>query len=139
MRDIAFATRLTESDWDETFRGWRCPVLNVPGSIIEDLYVDGNRVDKSKYEVLQEHLIVRWVPEERPDRVTAAIKFTEQLSLGRENRQMETSSCYPSCIGDNRSSFNFLNGNVSVGPSESADRSCFSRRTSRTSSRSNYS
>ncbi len=45
MPNIVFTTRLTEADWDDTLRGWRCPPLAVPGAVVEALYVEGNRID----------------------------------------------------------------------------------------------
>ena len=84
LADIAFTTRLTELDWDETLRGWRCPPLAVPGAVVEAIYIEGNRIDSSRYEVLQQHAVVRWVPSEQPPRAVAAIKLTEALTLGAE-------------------------------------------------------
>jgi hypothetical protein len=84
MPEIAFANRLTEADWDETLRGWRCPALAVPGAVVDALYVDGNRTDSAKYEVLPEHSIIRWTPTDQPQRVTASIRLTKELTLGSE-------------------------------------------------------
>jgi tetratricopeptide (TPR) repeat protein len=55
VADIVFTTRLTEADWDDALRGWRCPPLAVPGAIVEALFIDGNRIDAAKYEVLLQH------------------------------------------------------------------------------------
>ena len=60
--NIVFTTRLTEADWDDTLRGWRCPPLAVPGAIVEALYVEGNRTNSARYEVLQEQSLIRWTP-----------------------------------------------------------------------------
>jgi hypothetical protein len=84
MPQIAFAARLTEADWDETLRGWRCPALAVPGAVIDALFVDGNRTDSAKYEVLQDHAIIRWTPTDQPQRVTASVRLTKELTLGTE-------------------------------------------------------
>jgi hypothetical protein len=72
--EITFTTRLSDGDWDEEMRGWRCPVLNVPGSVVEDLYVDGTRVDKAKYEILHSYSMIRWSSNKKPERVAATIK-----------------------------------------------------------------
>jgi hypothetical protein len=56
----------------------------VPGAIIEAHYVEGNRVDTAKYEVLKEHAVIRWTPSDQPQRVAASVKLTEQLTLGTE-------------------------------------------------------
>lgn len=78
--NIAFTIRFTEGDWDPALRGWRCPVLNIPGAVIEDVYVNGSRVDKATYEVLKEHGIVRWIPAKQPERPVASIRLTENLT-----------------------------------------------------------
>jgi hypothetical protein len=49
---------LTDSDWDEGLRGWRCPPLAVPGAIVEAVYVEGERVDTNRYEVLAQHGVI---------------------------------------------------------------------------------
>jgi hypothetical protein len=87
MPEIAFANRLTEADWDEKLRGWRCPALAVPGAVVDALFVDGNRTDSAKYEVLPEHTIIRWTPTDQPQRVTASIRLTKELSLGSETER----------------------------------------------------
>lgn len=43
MSEIVFTARLTEDDWDEAMRGWRCQVLLVPGAIVEAIYVEGDK------------------------------------------------------------------------------------------------
>ena len=84
MPNIVFTTRLTEADWDDTLRGWRCPPLAVPGAVVEALYVEGNRVDSAKFEVLKEHAVIRWTPADQPQRVAASVSLTEDLTLGTE-------------------------------------------------------
>jgi hypothetical protein len=84
MSDIAFNIRLAEADWEDSMSGWRCPALNVPGAEVEDVYVEGARADRAKYEVLPNHSIIRWIPGDRPPRATASIKLTKALSLGTE-------------------------------------------------------
>ena len=84
MANIIFSTRLTEADWDDTMRGWRCPPLAVPGAIVEALYVEGNRIDSARYEVLKEQSLIRWTPSDQPQRVAATIRLTEDLTLGTE-------------------------------------------------------
>ena len=84
MSDIAFSVRLAAADWDDTMSGWRCPALSVPGAKVEDMYVEGTRVDRAKYEVLQNYAIIRWAASDRPARATASIILTRALSLGTE-------------------------------------------------------
>jgi hypothetical protein len=82
--EIAFTARLTEADWDEELRAWRCPALNIPSAVVEDIIVDGNRVDRTHYEVRSPHAMIHWILADRPDRLAAIIKLTEPLSLGKE-------------------------------------------------------
>jgi hypothetical protein len=84
VADIVFTTRLTEADWDDVLRGWRCPPLAVPGAVIETLYVDGNRIDTKQYEVLSQHSLIRWILPNKPERAVASVKLTEELTLGRD-------------------------------------------------------
>jgi hypothetical protein len=84
VADIVFTIRLTEADWDDALRGWRCSPLAVPGAVVEELFIDGNRIDAAKYEVLPQHAIVRWTPSDHPSRAVASIKLTEKLTLGAE-------------------------------------------------------
>ena len=87
MQEIVFTTRLTVEDWDEAMHGWRCHVLNVPGAIVEAVYVEGSRVDSARYEVLTQHTFIRWIASDQPQRVAASIKLTETLSLGKETER----------------------------------------------------
>lgn len=57
--DIVFTTRLTEADWDDTLRGWRCPPMAVPGAVVDAVYIDGSRTDSGRYEVLKEQAVIR--------------------------------------------------------------------------------
>jgi hypothetical protein len=84
VADIVFTTRLTDADWDDALRGWRCSPLAVPGAVVDELFIDGNRIDAAKYEVLPQHAVVRWTPPEHPTRAVASIKLTEKLTLGAE-------------------------------------------------------
>jgi hypothetical protein len=79
---IIFTTRLTEEDWDSTLSAWRCPSLAIPKARIEDLFVDGNRLDKAKYEVRGPG--IRWIAPNPPRGVTAQIRLGEELSLESE-------------------------------------------------------
>jgi hypothetical protein len=39
--------------------GWRCQVFNVPGAVVENIYLDGNRVEITRYEVLSQKIFIR--------------------------------------------------------------------------------
>lgn len=84
MAEIAFKTRLTEADWAAALRGWRCSALAIPGAVVEALYVEGERVDKTKLETLSQHRMIRWIVGDRPPRAILSIALTEELTLERE-------------------------------------------------------
>jgi hypothetical protein len=84
MPDIVFTIRLTDADWDDTIRGWRCPALNVPGAVIDAIYLEGNRVDTARYEALPAQAFIRWLFPDRPQQASVAIKLTQELTLGSE-------------------------------------------------------
>jgi hypothetical protein len=87
MPEIVFTTRLTADDWDEAMHGWRCQVLNVPGAIVEAVYVEGARIDTARYEVLSQNTFIRWMAPDQPQRAAASIKLTEALSLGKDTER----------------------------------------------------
>lgn len=76
----AFIITLTQRDWDMELSGWRCPALKIPGATVECVFLSGNRVDQSWYEVNHELEIIRWVRSDRPPQVTVLIKLTAELS-----------------------------------------------------------
>lgn len=67
--------------------GWRCHALLVPGAVVEALYVEGNRVDTARYEVLTPNNFIRWIFPDQPQRVAASVRLTEALSLGKETER----------------------------------------------------
>jgi hypothetical protein len=87
MPEIVVTIRLTNEDWDDAMRGWRCPVLSIPGALVEAVYVEGNRVDTGPYEVLIPNTFVRWITLDRPERVALSIRLTEALSLDSETER----------------------------------------------------
>jgi hypothetical protein len=84
MQDIVFTVRVTEADWDDTMRGWRCPALSVPGAVVDAIYLEGNRADTARYEVLPAQGFVRWILPDQPQRAAIVIKLTQELTLGSE-------------------------------------------------------
>ena len=84
MPSIIFTARLTEADWDDTLRAWRCPPLAVPGAIVEVLYIEGSRIDTARYEVLSAQAVIRWIPPDQPQRAAATIRLTEELTLAAQ-------------------------------------------------------
>jgi hypothetical protein len=79
--DIVFTTRLTKEDWDAELKAWRCPVLAIPKAEVGDLFVEGNRIDKEKYQVLEGPPSIRWIPQDPPDRLAVQIRLSQPLSL----------------------------------------------------------
>jgi len=77
---IAFTTSLTEQEWEAGLNGWRCPVLKIPGAKVEDVLAGGARADKSWYEVIYEHGVIRWVRPDPPGRALVFIRLTEELT-----------------------------------------------------------
>lgn len=79
MEAIAFATTVTDRDWDKEVGGWRCQALRIPGAQIDDVFVGGKRIDKAWYEVAPHLGLIRWARENRPDIATVVIKLTHEL------------------------------------------------------------
>lgn len=79
-QSTSFHVTLTERDWEAGVRGWRCPVLKVPGAKVIDVFVEGNRARASRYEVICESNIVRWELSKVPEEVTVVIELTKELS-----------------------------------------------------------
>ena len=80
--DIAFTVSLSEEDWDYRRKAWRCPALSIPKSEISVLYDEnGDRRDKSCFEVIKGPPAVHWIADRRPTAITVEIQLSEQLSL----------------------------------------------------------
>jgi hypothetical protein len=84
MQDTVFTIRLTEADWDDTMRGWRCPALSVPGAVVDAIYLEGSRADTARYEVLPAEAFIRWILPDQPQRAAVVIKLTQELTLGSD-------------------------------------------------------
>jgi len=77
---ISFPLTLTKQDWDKNLRGWRCPVLNTPGAIITSLFILGDRIENTKYEILYDLSFIRWIPDDTPKETTITISLTKRLT-----------------------------------------------------------
>jgi hypothetical protein len=84
MPAIIFSIRLTEEDWDATQRGWSCPPLRIPSATLQDIIVDGNRVDKHQYAILLGQAMIHWVNRNHPEGAAAIIELNDDLTLGSE-------------------------------------------------------
>jgi hypothetical protein len=77
---IVFTAAVDQDDWDKKFGGWRCSALRIPSAQVDDVFVEGTRSDKSWYEVMHEHAIIRWIPLPPPEKALLSISLTEKLS-----------------------------------------------------------
>lgn len=78
-QDIVFTVTVTEEDWDLRLRGWRCPALKIPGATVESVFVSGDHVDSSQYEVKYDLDIIRWALPKHPPQATIQVKLTKKL------------------------------------------------------------
>ena len=81
---ITFITRLTDAEWDDALGGWHCPALQIPGAVVDGIYVEGSQVDSGKFHVLQSQHIIRWTLSQKPSRLAVIIKLTQELALESE-------------------------------------------------------
>lgn len=85
---IAFTVTVSQKDWDEEMGGWRCSALKIPSAQVDAMYIKTERLDKTSYEVLYEHTIIRWIPrfdkdltkKDPPKEALFSISLTERLS-----------------------------------------------------------
>ncbi|HZT61324.1 MAG TPA: HNH endonuclease [Pyrinomonadaceae bacterium] len=77
---IVFTVAVDQDDWDKQFGGWRCSALRIPGAQVDDVFKEGSRVDKSWYEVMPKHAMIRWIPQNPPEKALIIISLTEELS-----------------------------------------------------------
>ena len=76
---IRMSTRLVESDWDQTFGGWRCDALRIPGANIISIYYDGRQAGKKEF--TQVDAFILWADDKnRPREIGVTIEFTIDLS-----------------------------------------------------------
>ncbi len=77
---ISFSTTVTLNDWDKNFGGWRCPSLKIPGAKVDSIFINGLKTDDAKYQVLEQHSIIRWSDANPPDQALISITLTKQLT-----------------------------------------------------------
>ncbi|MGU3539681.1 hypothetical protein [Methylobacterium sp. A54F] len=74
LEPVSFFVKLTDNEFDSTIRSWRCPALDLPGSIVQDVYSRGSRIDKEKYRVIENQSYIRWVADgEPPEHIAAQV------------------------------------------------------------------
>jgi|SRR6516225_7642086 hypothetical protein len=79
--NIVFTARLNESDWDSDKKAWRCPALDILGSVVQEVFVSGRRIDRAWYEILAGPAMIRWIRPSPPPQIAAVISLKETLSL----------------------------------------------------------
>lgn len=76
---IRMSTRLVENDWDQTFGGWRCDALRIPGANVISIYFEGRQAGKKEF--TQEDAYILWADDKnRPREIGVTIEFTIDLS-----------------------------------------------------------
>ena len=75
-----FTITLSKDDWDSVKGGWRCPALQIPGTRVQSIYVDGAAVDPKYYEVNNALSLIRWSPDARPKQASVHIHADKALS-----------------------------------------------------------
>jgi len=89
---IVFTVAVDQDDWDKQLGGWRCSALRIPGAQVDDVFVEGSRVDESWYEAMYKHAIIRWIRQNPPEKALIIISLTEELSTqGRTDKWKQTS------------------------------------------------
>jgi len=76
---ITFTVSLTEREWDEDRKGWRCPALRIPGARVDAVFAEG-KVDDAKYAVEIDQQIIRWPHADAPSQVSLDISLTQELT-----------------------------------------------------------
>lgn len=50
MAETSLIIRLSAEDWNKSVGGWRCPILDLPGGKVKELFINGAIVDKKFYD-----------------------------------------------------------------------------------------
>jgi len=78
---FTFTINVSEVSWNTDLGGWVCPVLKIPSSKIEAIYVEGEKLDDKKYQVLNDHNAIRWTSEKsQPNSFTVSVVIEKELS-----------------------------------------------------------
>lgn len=85
---ITFTVRLGLDDWDRSMRGWRCSALEISGSTVEDIFSDGDRVDKERYRVIDAQRLIRWVSEAPPEKVSVLVRVDSETKADNEKARI---------------------------------------------------
>jgi hypothetical protein len=77
---IDFTITLSKDDWDAVKGGWRCPALQIPGTCVQGIYVEGSAIDPKHYEVNHVLCLIRWGPDAHPKQASVHIHAEKALS-----------------------------------------------------------
>jgi|SRR5947209_233152 len=77
---IVFTVAVDHEDWDKHLGGWRCSALRIPSAQVDDIFVEGSRIDESLYEVDRKNEVIHWKRRDLPERARFSISLTETLS-----------------------------------------------------------
>jgi hypothetical protein len=75
-----FTITLSKDDWDAVKGGWRCPALQIPGTGVQGIYVDGSAIDPKLYEVNHALCLIRWSRDDHPKQASVHIRAEKALS-----------------------------------------------------------
>lgn len=79
--NISFTVKFTQSDFEETWKGWRCSAIKIPGATIQNIYSKGKVLSPDDYEINQGLEGIRWKRNtSHPQEITVLIKLTKNLS-----------------------------------------------------------
>jgi hypothetical protein len=77
-----FQIRVTGKDAIPESQAWRCPVLLVPGAKLEEVFVDGVRVDDRWYTTSRDRQSVEWTRDSKlPANALLTVKLKSELSF----------------------------------------------------------
>jgi hypothetical protein len=89
---IVFTVAVSQNDWDAELGGWRCSALRIPGAEVDNVFVEGTSMDKTRYFVWREYEMIRWTSKPEPKTATISIKLTEALSTKKKTDFWKTFS-----------------------------------------------
>ena len=88
-KNITFTISLyTSEDWEKNMGGWRCSALNIPGAMIDAIFVNGQKIDDSKYQVLKKYSIIRWSDGTPPPQALASVLLTQELLTQEQSKEL---------------------------------------------------
>ncbi len=81
---IPLTLTVTERDWNKNLGGWNCRALEIPGAILEDVFIDGDKADDKLYSIDPKLKIVRWSQTEPPKQAAFVIAISSEDLSSKE-------------------------------------------------------